>query len=132
MSAHTFDNFPFTQVTAQQAQEKDSWSTRQTNMIENENPFGDSRRASPEPSLSENQLWRSQSAGGGRGKHRFVSYRLKGKYEQPWADDPRMKRTRYNNWIIWSFMFVGLILSAFICFTGYRKVAKNEVRQHEC
>ncbi|KAF2430581.1 putative gram-negative bacteria binding protein [Tothia fuscella] len=60
-----------------------------------------------------------------RGKHRFKSYQLDGKYDQPWVSDPRMNRTRWNNWILRAFMFIGVALSAYICFSATQTVGKH-------
>ncbi|KAF2820257.1 concanavalin A-like lectin/glucanase [Ophiobolus disseminans] len=48
----------------------------------------------------------------------FKSYRLKGDYVQPWADDKRMNRTRLGNWIVLGFIGIGFCASAYIMYTG--------------
>ncbi|KAF1943496.1 gram-negative bacteria-binding protein 1 precursor [Clathrospora elynae] len=48
----------------------------------------------------------------------FKSYRLRGEREQPWVTDPRMKRTRVGNWIVFGFIVVGTIISGYIMYTG--------------
>lgn len=67
------------------------------------------------------------SGAGGRPRRRFQSYKLKGDYDQPWRDDPRMKKTRINNWIVRGFIFVGIALSGFVCYTATWKIANNPV-----
>ncbi|KAF2099299.1 glycosyl hydrolase [Rhizodiscina lignyota] len=62
----------------------------------------------------------------GRPKRRFRSYRLKGDYERPWTQDPRMKKTRMNNWIVRIFIIIGVALSAFICYTATWKVGNHK------
>jgi hypothetical protein len=82
--------------------------------------------------------------GGEKEKHRFRSYRLVGtqvqpekasdpqlmlqRYEQPWVGDKRMKKTRYNNLIVYLFMFIGLGVAGYICYTAMASVPKNVVR----
>lgn len=61
----------------------------------------------------------------GRQKHVFKSYRLKGEYVQPWRADKRMKRTRYNNIIVWVFVLIGIALSGYIRYTGSLEVDRN-------
>lgn len=63
-------------------------------------------------------------------KRRFESYRLREKYERPWLDDPRMKKTRWNNWIVRGFFALGFAFSVFICFTATMEVTKHEVSIH--
>jgi hypothetical protein len=59
-------------------------------------------------------------------KHRFISYKLKGEYEQPWSDHSRMKRTRINNYIVWVFTIVGFIISALICFMDVQSIKSHD------
>lgn len=49
-------------------------------------------------------------------RHRFKSYRLRGEYEKPWLVDPAMKKTRWNNYIVWAWLALGVIGSGVICF----------------
>jgi len=67
---------------------------------------------------------------GPRGKYHFKSYRLKGEYEQPWKEDPRMKRTRVNNWIIWTFILIGVLVSGYVCFSATKSVGNHPVSQY--
>lgn len=60
-------------------------------------------------------------------RRRFQSYRLKGPYERPWLTDPRMKKTRWNNWIVRGFFALGIALSGFICYSATLNVGNNEV-----
>lgn len=50
------------------------------------------------------------------GKRLFVSYRLNGAYEKPWVTDPKMKRVRYGNYIVYSFLVLGFVGAAAIAF----------------
>jgi beta-glucanase (GH16 family) len=49
-------------------------------------------------------------------KHRFKSYRLKGEYEKPWLTDPALKKTRWNNIIVSTFVLLGFAAAAAICY----------------
>lgn len=53
---------------------------------------------------------------------------MNGRYEKPWVGDKRMKRYRYNNLIVWLFMFIGLGLAGYICYDAQASVPKHEVR----
>lgn len=59
--------------------------------------------------------------------HEFKSYRLVGKYEQPWIDDKRLGRTRFNNYIVLVFIILALAASAVINWQKTTTVAKHEV-----
>lgn len=52
----------------------------------------------------------------GGAKHRFKSYRLKGEYEKPWLADPAVKKTRWNNVIVGTFMFLGIAAAGVVCY----------------
>jgi hypothetical protein len=97
---------------------------------------GDSEKHSVASSLSGRQQpdiaqvfreYEAPTSLGPRGKYRFKSYQLEGKFEQPWREDPRMKRTQYNNWIVWFLIMVGVIVSAYICFSATKTVSKHQV-----
>lgn len=98
------------------------------------NPFGDSASQSKQSSLWETPLRRSTASlpqpedycDEKKPKHRVRSYRLVGKYEQPWLEDPRMRKTRQNSWIVYAGMVVGILLSAYICFTRIQAVTNHE------
>ncbi|RYN30502.1 hypothetical protein AA0112_g6665 [Alternaria arborescens] len=51
----------------------------------------------------------------------FKSYRLRGEREQPWVDDPRMKKTKVGNWITFGFVFIGFAVSGYIMYTGVQE-----------
>jgi hypothetical protein len=77
-------------------------------------------------------LWRQNSVqsmrlapDGEPGKHKFVSYKLKGEYQQPWRDHPRLNRTKINNRIVYGFIVLGFALAALICFMNIRTVQKH-------
>lgn len=59
-------------------------------------------------------------------KHQFRSYRLVGEYERPWVTDKRMKRSKYNNLIVYIFMVIGFGVAGYICYTAYASVPKND------
>lgn len=85
------------------------------------------------------------SIGGSRKPSKRQSYRLVGKlvftrhttsitcslmsyrYEQPWLDDQRMTRSRYNTFIIYGFMVLGLGISAYICYAKAKTVINHDV-----
>jgi len=50
----------------------------------------------------------------GPGKRLFVTYRLKGKYEKPWLTNPKMTKTRYNNWIVYGFISLGFAIAGLV------------------
>ncbi|KAH8879634.1 concanavalin A-like lectin/glucanase [Thozetella sp. PMI_491] len=54
-------------------------------------------------------------------KKRFKSYRLRGSYEKPWLKDPRMYKTKYNNWIVMGWVGLGFALAAVICVLNVRQ-----------
>lgn len=60
-------------------------------------------------------------------KRRLESYRLRGDYERPWADDNRQKSARYGNYIIYGFIALGFILSALVNFLNWNKVPIHQV-----
>lgn len=66
------------------------------------------------------------SVGDSRKSSKRKSYRLVGKYEQPWLDDKRMSRSRYNTFIVYGFMILGLAISAYICWAKARTVVKHD------
>jgi len=51
----------------------------------------------------------------------FRSYRLRGEREQPWVDDPRMKKTKVGNWITLGFIIIGFCVSGYIMYTGVQE-----------
>lgn len=59
--------------------------------------------------------------------HEFKSYRLVGKYDQPWTDDKRLKRTRFNNYIVWLFVLIALCVSGYINWQKTTMVPKHDV-----
>jgi hypothetical protein len=65
------------------------------------------------------------SGSSARPRRRFHTYQLKGEYAQPWRDDPRLKKTRINNWIVRGFIIAGVALSGFICYTATWKVGNH-------
>jgi hypothetical protein len=80
-----------------------------------------------------------------RPRHEFKSFRLKGEYVailvhsfysttltrssyvQPWAGDKRMKRTKYNNYIIYIFIFLSLALCAYLTYDGVKSAKVGDV-----
>ncbi|GJN75263.1 hypothetical protein PLICBS_009360 [Purpureocillium lilacinum] len=67
--------------------------------------FGPSSHATPRASSVDDSF-----------RHRFKSYRLRGEYEKPWLADPAMKKTRWNNYIVWAWLALGVIGAGVICF----------------
>ncbi|KAF2864817.1 glycosyl hydrolase [Massariosphaeria phaeospora] len=57
-------------------------------------------------------------------RHTFKSYRLRGEYHQPWAEDKRLKRTKYGNMIVWVFIALSLCVCAYLSYDG-AKAAKD-------
>lgn len=49
-------------------------------------------------------------------KHKFKSYRLRGAYEKPWLKDPDVKKTRWNNVIVGTWILLGFIGAGVIAF----------------
>ena len=98
------------------------------------NPFGNSAAQSENSSLRggrDSQWTRSLPRQEDFNKqkkpgHRFRSYRLVGKYEQPWLEDPRMRKTRQNSWIVYGGIVFGVLLSAYVCFTKIRAVTNHK------
>ena len=98
------------------------------------NPFGDSAGHSKKSSLWESRSQRSTTSlprpedhyNEKKPRHRFRSYRLTGKFEQPWLKDPRMRDTRHNSWIVYGGIVIGILLSAYICFTQVQNVTNHE------
>jgi len=58
-------------------------------------------------------------------KHQFRSYRLTGPYEQPWISDKRLKRTRYNSYIVYGLMVLGLGIAGYLCYNAVASVPKH-------
>ncbi|OBT63660.1 hypothetical protein VE03_06122 [Pseudogymnoascus sp. 23342-1-I1] len=98
-------------------------------------PFGDSNAISSETSsIAPHSRHGSEGTAttprhrdsGEKEKHQFRSYRLIGEYEQPWIKDKRMKKTRYNNLIVYIFMFIGFGVAGYICFSATQSVPKHD------
>lgn len=49
-----------------------------------------------------------------RARKRFISYRLRGDFEKPWLKDPKFKKTKVNNWIIYGFVLLGTALAGLV------------------
>lgn len=52
----------------------------------------------------------------GRTKKRFISYRLRGEFEKPWLEDPKFNRTKYNNWIVCAWIFIGVCAASVVAY----------------
>jgi hypothetical protein len=63
----------------------------------------------------------------GRTRKRFVSYRLRGEYEKPWLEDPKFKRTKYNNYVIYVFVFLGVCAAGVVAFFQIRPAISGPV-----
>lgn len=53
---------------------------------------------------------------GSKSRKRFISYRLRGEYEKPWLEDPKFNRTKYNNWIVCVWVFIGVCVAAVVAY----------------
>lgn len=62
-----------------------------------------------------------------KSRKRFVSYRLRGEYEKPWLDDPKFKRTKANNYIIYGFMALGVAVAGAVAYLEIRGSLPTEV-----
>ncbi|KAL1849605.1 hypothetical protein Daus18300_013212 [Diaporthe australafricana] len=62
-----------------------------------------------------------------RTRKRFVSYRLRGEYEKPWLEDPKFKRTKYNNYVVYVFMFLGVCAAAVVAFFQIRPAISGPI-----
>lgn len=60
-------------------------------------------------------------------RRKFVSYRLKGTFEQPWLEDKRVKRTQVGNWIIRGAVIAALLVAVYINYNAYTRVPKTKV-----
>ena len=78
------------------------------------------------PKLQREYSIRSVGSDRPAGNHKFISYKLKGEYEQPWRDHPRLQRTKINNRIVYGFTILGAALAALICFMNVRSVKKYD------
>lgn len=62
-----------------------------------------------------------------RSRKRFISYRLRGEYEKPWLQDPKFKRTKVNNYIIYSFIALGIAAAGAVAYLEIRGSLPTEV-----
>lgn len=104
-------------------------------MAQRVSPFGDSNAIGSEASsIAPHSRHGSEGTTGTarhrdlgeKEKHQFRSYRLVGEYERPWVTDKRMKKSRYNNLIVYIFIVIGFGVAGYICFTATQSVPKNE------
>lgn len=63
---------------------------------------------------------RNSAADAMRSRKRFVSYRLRGEYEKPWLQDPKFKRTKVNNYVIYGFIALGVAAAAAVAYFEIR------------
>lgn len=70
---------------------------------------------------------RNSTIGGTRSRKPFVSYKLRGEYEKPWLQDPKFKKTKYNNIIVWTFIGVGIGAAAAVAYLQVRGSLPTEV-----
>lgn len=47
--------------------------------------------------------------------------------EKPWLKDPKFKRTKFNNWIIWGFVALGVAIAGLVAFLQIRGSLPTEV-----
>lgn len=64
---------------------------------------------------------------GPRSRKRFISYRLRGEYEKPWLQDPKFKRTKFNNYIVYGFMALGVAAAGAVAYLEIRGSLPTEV-----
>lgn len=69
---------------------------------------------------------RSSAADAMTSRKRFISYRLRGEYEKPWLQDPKFK-TKANNYIIYVFVAVGVVVAGVVAFLQIRGSLPTEV-----
>lgn len=62
-----------------------------------------------------------------RSRKRFISYRLRGEYEKPWLSDPKFKRTKFNNYIIWGFILLGIGVAGAVAYLEVRGSLPQQV-----
>lgn len=87
-----------------------------------QNPFTDSNAPSIRSSYGSVQTGNNTPT-----RRKFVSYRLKGKFEQPWLEDKRVKRTVVGNWIIRGAVIAALLVAVYINYSAYARVPKMKV-----
>jgi hypothetical protein len=100
----------------------------------NQFEFSSSRRSSVSLHTSKtgekkNYIVTTQEKADSQARHRFKSYRLKGRYEKPWETDPRLNKRSVGNWILRICIILGFGLSAFINYYNFSGVAKHDVSQ---
>lgn len=62
-----------------------------------------------------------------RSRKRFISYKLRGQYEKPWLQDPKFKRTKVNNYIIYGFIALGVAAAGAVAYLQIRGSLPTEV-----
>ncbi|KAJ1329596.1 gram-negative bacteria-binding protein 1 [Microdochium nivale] len=106
------------------------------------NPFTDNHATSSQaPSVREKPQRQQQSSGrpslssrassyGAHAparKHKFVSYRLREGYEQPWLGDKRLKAWKRNNYVVYGAMVIAIgAIGAFGYYGTVRGVPKHD------
>lgn len=83
------------------------------------NPFSDSFDKSTQSAHSTNSHTET--------KRPLITYLLDGEYEKPWINDRRVRRSRIGNYIIWGFVSLALVLSAYYIYAETLKVHKYQV-----
>lgn len=63
----------------------------------------------------------------GRSRKRFISYRLRGEYEKPWLEDPKFNRTKYNNWIVLVWIFIGVCAAGVVAYFDVKPALPSPV-----
>jgi hypothetical protein len=67
----------------------------------------------------------SQFFGNPRSNQETKKHHLR--YPRPWISDPRLKKYKYSNYIIWFFVVLGLLLSGYINYAVSRKIQNHQV-----
>ncbi|CAN8097111.1 unnamed protein product [Discula destructiva] len=70
---------------------------------------------------------RNSAADAMRSRKRFITYRLRGEYEKPWLQDPKFKRTKTNNYIIYGFIALGIVAAGAVAFLQIRGSLPTEM-----
>ncbi|KAK7740512.1 hypothetical protein SLS53_005355 [Cytospora paraplurivora] len=63
----------------------------------------------------------------GRSRKRFVSYRLRGEYEKPWLEDPKFNKTKYNNYIVYAWVFIGVCAAGVVAYFQIRSALPSPI-----
>lgn len=54
------------------------------------------------------------------------------RYQQPWVDDKRLKRTKINNYIVYGFIVAGLAVCGYLGYDGANAAKTGDVSNVAC